>query len=77
MKIVVKDTGIGMAKEELKNLFQRTFERGKEAKEVFATGRGIGLFIAYQIIKAHNGRIWAESKGRGKGSTFYIELPTK
>jgi len=77
LRIVVKDTGMGIAKEGLKTLFQRTFERGKEAKEVFATGRGIGLYITYQIIKAHNGKIWAESEGEGKGSTFYIELPVR
>ncbi|PIP23395.1 MAG: hypothetical protein COX90_01925 [Candidatus Nealsonbacteria bacterium CG_4_10_14_0_2_um_filter_38_17] len=39
------------------------------------TGRGIGLYIFNQIIKANGGRLWAESEGRGKGSTFYIELP--
>ena len=77
LKIAIKDTGMGIAKEGLKTLFQHTFERGKEAKEVFATGRGIGLYITYQIIKAHNGKIWAESEGKGKGSTFYIELPVK
>ena len=44
-------------------------------KKVFVTGRGIGLYISAQIIKAHNGKIWAESAGVGKGSTFNIELP--
>jgi signal transduction histidine kinase len=75
IKIIIKDTGIGIAKENLKNLFNKTFERGQEAQQVFVTGRGIGLFVAKEIITAHNGKIWAESAGEGQGSTFYIELP--
>jgi len=35
----------------------------------------IGLFITEHIIKAHHGKIWAESEGENKGSTFFIELP--
>ena len=77
LRIMIKDTGIGMTPEELKNVFHKTFERGKEAKQVFATGRGIGLFITSQIIKAHNGKVWVESQGRGKGSTSYVQLPIK
>ena len=75
LQIIIKDTGMGIAKEELKTLFSRTFERGEEAKQVYTTGRGIGLYITYQIIRAHNGKIWAESEGRNKGTSFYIELP--
>ena len=66
---------MGIPKEELKTLFVRTFERGEEAKKVWGSGKGIGLYITNQIIKAHQGKIWAESQGRDKGSTFYIELP--
>jgi len=77
LQIIVRDTGMGIPKEELKTLFTRTFERSKEAKKVYGTGRGIGLFIASHIIKAHKGKIWAESEGVGKGSTFYVELPVK
>ena len=77
VQIQVKDTGIGMAEEEVKEVFDRFFERGEKAKEVYAIGRGIGLYIANQIIKAHNGRVWAESPGKEKGSTFYIELPLR
>ena len=75
LQIVITDTGIGMEPEEIAGLFAKTFERGEEAKKLYTTGRGIGLYLAYQIIKAHGGRLWAESEGRGKGSTFYIELP--
>jgi len=77
LKIIIQDTGIGMTKEDIDTLFTRFFSRGKEAKKVFATGRGIGLYMAERIIKAHQGRVWAESPGKDKGSTFYIELPIK
>jgi len=75
IQIAVKDTGAGIPKEEQKELFTRLFERGKEAEKLHSTGKGIGLYITYHIIKAHQGRIWAESEGKGKGSTFFIELP--
>ena len=75
LQIVVKDTGIGIKKEEIAELFERTFERGKEAEKLYTTGRGIGLYISKNFIEAHQGKIWAESEGEGKGSTFYIELP--
>jgi len=73
--ITIKDTGIGMSEAELKNIFVKTFERGKNAQKIFATGKGIGLYISAKIIEAHHGKIWAESEGKNKGSAFYIELP--
>ena len=75
IEIKIKDTGIGIAKQDIGTLFGRTFERGKEAKKVFTTGRGIGLYITGEIVKAHNGRIWVESDGVGMGSTFHVEFP--
>jgi len=75
LKIKSKDTGIGMSQERVQKLFNSTFDRGVEAKKNNATGRGIGLYLAGEIIKAHNGRVWAESEGEGKGSAFFIELP--
>lgn len=73
VKIIVSDTGIGIAPDHLKNLFTKMFERGANAKNI--TGSGVGLYLSYQIIKAHNGKLWAESEGEGKGSVFHIELP--
>ena len=74
IKITVQDTGIGISKEDLKNLFDR-FSRGEGGQKINSEGLGLGLYVAQSIIKAHNGKIWAESEGINKGSRFYIELP--
>lgn len=76
LKIAVSDTGIGMTKEEIENFLKgELFKRGEEAKKLYGPGRGIGLAIAVEFIKAQNGKIWAESEEQGKGTTFWAELP--
>jgi signal transduction histidine kinase len=75
LRIDVADTGIGLSEEVIKHLFKRPFERGEMAQRMFAVGRGLGLFLSAKIVEGHHGRIWAESKGNGKGSAFHIELP--
>ena len=74
--IEVKDTGEGMTKEELSKLFE-SFSRGVAGTRLYTEGVGLGLYIARKLIEMHDGKIWAESPGPGKGSTFYIELPIK
>lgn len=73
-RLSVKDTGIGMDKEELPVLFGK-FVRGKKTQQLWTEGTGLGLYVARKIIEEHKGSIWAESEGEGKGSTFYVELP--
>jgi len=76
LKIGVFDTGIGMEKEEIERFSKGIlFERGEEAKKMYGPGRGIGLSIAEEFVRAHGGRILIKSEGRGKGTTFFIELP--
>ena len=76
LQIKISDTGIGMEKEEIDYFLQgKLFERGQEAKKLYGPGRGIGLSLAIEFIKAHQGKIWAESEGWGKGTNFWIELP--
>jgi len=70
----VIDTGKGLTPEELKDVFT-SFKRGKTAQALWTEGVGLSLYIAKQLVEAHGGRIWAESKGHGKGSTFFVELP--
>ena len=71
----VRDTGIGMTPETAHGLFQK-FARGKDSSKINSQGLGLGLFIAKKIIDDHQGKLWAESSGEGKGSAFYLELPT-
>ncbi|MFA6307938.1 MAG: ATP-binding protein [Patescibacteria group bacterium] len=70
----VKDTGIGIKKEEAKSLF-RKFVRGSGVAQIHTGGSGLGLFIAQKIIKEHDGMVWAESEGSGKGSLFQFTIP--
>jgi len=72
--IEVEDDGIGIDPEKVEEIFDQ-FSRADEAQDVNVTGSGLGLYIARQIINAHDGKIWATSPGRGKGSTFHIEIP--
>ena len=76
LQIVVSDTGEGLTKEEKEKLFEK-FSRGTAGTKFWTEGAGLGLYIAKEFVKMHNGKIWVESEGRGKGSTFYVELPMK
>jgi len=67
------DTGIGMKQDTIKKIFHK-FSRADEASKFHTGGSGLGLYVAKEILKKHNGRIWAESPGLGEGSAFYLEL---
>lgn len=69
----IKDTGVGIAPEVMPKLFAK-FVRADNANKQNIYGTGLGLFVAKEIVAAHHGRIWAESQGEGKGSTFIIEI---
>jgi len=73
--IAIKDTGIGISKREQDQMFLKFF-RGEKALKIDTEGKGLGLFIAKNIIEEHGGNVWFESK-EGFGSTFYISLPIK
>ncbi len=74
--ITVKDFGVGLSEEDKKNLFTEGGQ-GRNSPRINANSTGYGLFIAKQIVDAHDGKIWAESEGEGKGSEFFVELPNK
>lgn len=73
-RIEVSDTGVGMSGDTLNEIFDK-FVRAKNANQVNVTGTGLGLYVAKEFVKAHSGRIWAESDGEGKGSRFIVEIP--
>ena len=72
----IEDSGIGISAETMPNLFKK-FGRARSLSSAYANGSGLGLYVAKEIIKAHKGKIWAESEGEGKGSKFFVELPGK
>ncbi len=74
VQIFFKDSGIGLEKGEVRRIFKR-FYRVSNISTQEKKGTGLGLFIVKSIIKKHGGKIWADSKGEGKGSTFIIQLP--
>jgi len=69
--ITVRDEGYGIKKEEQEHIFERFYRADNRMK---VDGLGLGLYIAYQIVTQHGGRMWLESEP-GEGSTFYFTLP--
>jgi len=76
IRITVSDKGLGIPKGELDYIFDK-FQRGKGVNQVHTEGVGLGLYVCKKIIEAHKGKIWAESDGLGKGSSFIFELQKK
>ncbi len=72
--IWVKDSGIGIAANELPHIFKR-FHRASGLDRSIS-GLGIGLYLVQEVVTRHRGRVWAEST-EGSGSTFYVRLPLK
>jgi signal transduction histidine kinase len=71
----ISDNGIGIAPIDLPHLFEKFYRSGR--REAYnQRGSGLGLAIVKSIIEKHNGKVWVESK-LGRGSSFYIQLPTK
>ncbi|MGA1980578.1 MAG: PAS domain S-box protein [Sedimentisphaerales bacterium] len=73
--VIVQDTGRGIKAEDMQKLFQ-AFGQLDGTKDKKKSGTGLGLAISKEIILAHKGKIWAESK-MGKGSSFHFVLPLK
>ena len=70
--VSVSDEGIGLDRDELGQMFRRGY-RAAPARRV--KGDGLGLYLARGLVQKHGGRLWAESPGRGQGSTFSFTLP--
>lgn len=74
VEVAIKDTGVGIPKDQRKNIFQKFF-RSDNAMKHQTVGSGLGLFIVKAIIDSNQGRIWFESE-EDKGSSFYFRIPT-
>jgi two-component system sensor histidine kinase SenX3 len=70
----ISDHGIGIPPAQLKRIFKRFYRAPGHFMKRFK-GTGLGLFIVGSIVKKHGGRVFAESKGVGRGSTFTMHLP--
>ena len=71
----IKDNGIGIPKNQQSRIFTKFF-RAENAIKAEPVGSGFGLFINKNIIEAHRGKIWFESKD-GEGTTFHFTIPIK
>ena len=69
-----RDNGIGILKEERKQIF-RKFYRGRGDDRIPVSGSGIGLYLVQQIARLHRGKVVADSEGEDKGSVFTLILP--
>jgi two-component system sensor histidine kinase VicK len=74
LTLYVSDTGLGLTFRDKMRIFSR-FYRSAEAKKLNTDGMGIRLYLSKQIIARHHGDIYAKSKGRNRGTTFFVELP--
>jgi two-component system OmpR family sensor kinase len=74
-EVEIEDTGPGIPKEDLKNIFRRFYRGEKSRKRSKETGFGLGLSIAYYIVHAHNGVISVHNKHHESGAVFTVKLP--
>jgi signal transduction histidine kinase len=72
--VAVRDEGPGIDPANFDHIFD-PFQQGSERPIRGHVGLGLGLYVARQVARAHQGDVWAESRGEGHGSTFYLALP--
>lgn len=72
--VSIKDTGIGLESNQIEHVFDEFYKVDYSRHDLQSTG--LGLSICKRIVEKHGGRIWVESQGKGKGSTFYFTLKT-
>ena len=73
-EIYIRDSGIGIPRGDLKRIFKRFYRVPNKSADA-AKGTGLGLAIVRSIVEKHGGRVWADSRSEGKGSTFIVQLP--
>jgi len=73
VKVSISDTGIGMTNGQIKHIFDE-FYKADQSRHDFESS-GLGMTISKRIVERHNGKIWVESPGIGKGTTVNFTLP--
>ena len=71
--VAVSDSGVGFSPDLAPHLFEEFIRDERVKKQILGTG--LGLYIARKIAEAHGGKLWAESPGEGKGSSFRVSIP--
>jgi len=76
--VSISDNGIGFTEKQKTKIFQQfgKIERYGQGLDLGIGGTGLGLYISKKIVESHGGKIWMESEGKNRGSTFYFTLPT-
>ena len=75
IQVSIKDTGVGLTREQTDRLFDEFYKTDDTRHKLDSTG--LGLSICKQIIEKHGGKIWADSHGKGTGTTIYFTIPSK
>ncbi len=76
IQIVVRDEGQGLTEEDKRRLFGK-FQRLSAKPTGNESSTGLGLAIVKELVELHRGKIWAESEGKNKGATFFVQLPVQ
>ncbi|HUP40945.1 MAG TPA: ATP-binding protein [Vicinamibacterales bacterium] len=74
VEVRVRDTGVGIPKQMLTHIFEMFAQLGDKGART-QSGLGIGLTLVKRLVELHDGQVWAESEGPGRGSTFVVRLP--
>ncbi|MFQ3598377.1 MAG: tetratricopeptide repeat-containing sensor histidine kinase [Chloroherpetonaceae bacterium] len=73
--ISIKDEGLGMTEDDIRNAFGK-FQKLSSQPTGGETSTGLGLSIVKELVSLHGGKVWIESEGKNKGTTFFVSLPT-
>jgi len=75
IKVTIKDTGVGLTREEIDHIFEEFYKTDKSRHKLDSTG--LGLSICKVIIEKHGGKIWADSHGPGTGTSIHFTIPSE
>jgi signal transduction histidine kinase len=74
IQISVSDTGVGLTRDQIDHIFEEFYKTDDSRHKLDSTG--LGLSICKAIVEKHSGKIWADSHGKGTGTTIYFTIPS-